>query len=68
MSYFQESSDLKVKEKVLEVYGKTLEVFENDVENVKVWLKTQPHLPQVLSEYFWKNRPSILGEYFFSFS
>ncbi|XP_018561549.1 uncharacterized protein LOC108903746 isoform X2 [Anoplophora glabripennis] len=50
MSYFQECSDLKVKERVLQVYDKTLESFKSDVEGLKVWLKTQPHLPQVLND------------------
>lgn len=66
MSYFHESSDVEIKEKVVKIFGKTLESFEKDVEDVRVWLKTQPHLPQVLSKYFFgKNGTVSVGNYIF---
>ncbi|KAJ8916651.1 hypothetical protein NQ315_000296 [Exocentrus adspersus] len=49
MSYFRESADLKVKEDIIRLHGKTLEEFNGYVEILKTWITTQPHLPQVLT-------------------
>lgn len=44
--------DRKNKVKILERFDKTEKDLEEDVELIQDWFKSQPHLPEIPSKYF----------------
>ncbi|RZC42357.1 CRAL TRIO domain containing protein [Asbolus verrucosus] len=42
--------DETVWKKALELFDRTEKSFEEDVETVKEWMKTQPHLPEIMED------------------
>ncbi|RZC39700.1 hypothetical protein BDFB_012916 [Asbolus verrucosus] len=42
--------DESVWKKALELFDRTEKSFEEDVETVKEWMKTQPHLPEIMED------------------
>ncbi|KAF2880146.1 hypothetical protein ILUMI_26009, partial [Ignelater luminosus] len=45
MSLFQCSEE--DKQRILNVYGKTQKMLQEDIENIQNWMKKQPHLPEI---------------------
>ncbi|RZC37727.1 CRAL TRIO domain containing protein [Asbolus verrucosus] len=39
-----------VRKRALEMYNRTEKLFRDDVETLKKWMKTQPHLPEIMDE------------------
>ena len=38
------------KKKVYETFGRNEEMVEDDVHIIKTWIKTQPHLPELMGK------------------
>ena len=38
------------KKKIYETFGRNEEMVEDDVNIIKTWMQTQPHLPEILGK------------------